>query len=310
MTRSNRKHSFRKGCLTVLVILTGVLGVFIYSIFRCNVSDEEAMSQAKAFCRKLNIQYSTEPKVTGTSFEWFTFSRVKEIWISDEVDGIKMEISCKTGEVRGYVNRSIENMVRRKYRLPDAPTEPRNWPPLVSEAQARAIFFSLAQRIGLPPDVEFSHLYLNKEYGRTWSGYWTRKLNGYPYENGGAVIRITAVDGEFISYGSGSHEPCPTEVKVTEEEAIEEGWRQVRKYLTSEDWKKHGNTYEVKSSDLKIVQPKIIVWLPWYSTRSRLAWVIVIGLKETYQNKYDLPERVTVKVDAATKKLLDARFPK
>jgi hypothetical protein len=297
--------------LSIPIIILIVLFLIIKSFFVCNVSDKEAIILAKAFCNKMGITYSLEPLISYTSFDSPVInSRVKEVDFGEYLSEITIYINCRNEEVVYYDNKKIKESVRKKYKIPILITEPRNWPPFLSENKAKEIILSIANKISLPADVELSKLSLDKDYGY-WIGYWERKHNGFPYDMDSIRIKIMAVDGEFYEYKKRYFgEPCPTEVKVTREEAIQEGWRQVTRLFKKVDWNKYKDAYEIGLVELKIVQPNVLFGklTPIGSTKSRLAWVVVYGLKdrldEHKMKEVDYMLSMTIKIDAATKKFL------
>jgi hypothetical protein len=194
----------------------------------------------------------------------------------------------------------------RKYNIERDSRKPRKWPPFLPESRAKEIIFALADKIALPNDVELSKVQINDDDG-TWNAAWIRKHNGYVYEENHVRISIMAVDGEFYSYVKRFQgKPCPTEVKVTKEEAIEKGWKKVSSYL---DYVKLG--YEVESAELKIVQPNAFLGfvIPmWKSKNSRLAWVINYAPKKPLDDNKRMEsgyhDRFVIKIDAANKSFL------
>lgn len=284
--------------------------------FSCAISDKEARASTKIFCNKMGIIFSQEPWVMETDYVWrIDNSEVKEVAFGERGDyrGF-IKVSCNDKEVVFYLNSELRNQIQKKFKISSITTEPHNWPPFLSEEKAKEIIFSIAKKIGSPPDVEFYQLGLDKENG-IWSGNWIRKHNGYIYEKDGIRIEIMAVDGEFYSYSKSYYgKPCPTDVKVNKEDAINEGWQQIYRLFKEVNWNKQKPDYEIKSAELKIVQPNTLAGkiITHHSTESRLAWVVVYGLK-IKPDRYKLAEvsylqRMTIKIDAATKKFLGGGY--
>jgi hypothetical protein len=303
--------------LSISIIILIALFLVIKSLFICNVSDKEAIALAKAFCNKMGVNCSQEPWIFDTDFVLpIKNSKVKMVDFGKNDKDISISISCHNKEVCFFANWKIKKSVFKKYNISSIITnEPRKWPPLLPESKSKEIIFTIANKIGLPSDVEFSKLSLDKYYGY-WIGYWTRKHNGFPYELDFIEIKILAIDGEFYVYRKWFFgKPCPTEVKITKEEAIKEGWRQVTRVFTKVDWKNHKDDYRVKSAELKIVQPNVISgqFSSFLSTNSRLAWVLIYGLKEQPDERklqeVDYMEQMTIKIDAATKEFLGGGRP-
>lgn len=296
--------------LIAAIVMVGLVFI-INSIFGCHLSDKQAVTLARDFCSKLGIICSEEPQVLGSHFNSYGLmlnTKVKEVSFDDVT--MRISVNCSNREVAGCLNQDIERQIRRKYRISYSKSEPHTWPPFLSEDKAKEMIFSIAEKIGLPQGAEFSRMTLNEERG-LWAGYWIRKHNGFRYDRDSIGISIMAVDGEFVSYHkSFLGMPCPTDVRLTKEEAIEAGWKQVEKYLGTERWTKYRSAFEVKSADLLIVHPTIwegMVVPPWYSTKSRLAWHIVYGLKsrdDRMRIAVGFKTRMTLEIDAATKKFL------
>lgn len=306
----------KKIIVSILAVTAIGLFVSIHSIFGCSVSDEEAISLAKNFCNRLDIAFEQKPWIFGTSFEKFmTGAKVKEVSFGEKGDSkIFVEISCKNKEVVGFFYWDIRQQVQKKYHISSVTTEPRHWPPFLSEDKAKEKLFFFAAQTGLPSDVVFSRCSLDKDNG-IWSAYWNRMHNGFPYEDDFVVLRIMAVDGEFYQYGKNfMGEACPTEVKIDKEDAITEGWRQVGDLFKVSTWEKYKGDFEVKSAELKITQPNVLAgrMVAFYSSKSRLAWKIIYGLKSKPDRQklaaIGFKQRVTIKIDAATKKFLGGDY--
>lgn len=299
--------------LTIILINIIVLPITTYG---CGISDAVAISSAVNFCKKMGINFSREPWVLSTNnSSRFSNSETKEIAFGERGDfkGF-VTVSCDNKEVYSYFNSELRNTVQKKYKIPSVTSQPHNWPLFLSESKAKERISSIAKKIGLPSDVEFTQIGIDKENGLI-SGRWVRKLNGFPYEQDKIRIEIMAVDGEFYSYNKTYHgKRCPTEVTVRKEEAIKEGWAQIERLFKKVDWKKHKKDYEIKSAELKIVQPNVLAGqiVRRHSKESRLAWVFVYGLRS-------LPSRdklgeiaylqsIKIKIDAGTKKFLGGDY--
>lgn len=302
----------------VCVILVVSVLFFWRDTLCCEISDKDAIDTGKQFCQKMGIiTFSQEPWVSRTDHFWRrNYDRFKEIEFGEKGDSkISLYVSCGSKDVISYNNWELRDQIRKKYKIPSVTSEPHNWPPFLLEEKAKEIILSIATKIGLPSDFEFQRFWLNKEDG-IWSGHWIRKQNGFQYEidANSMNIGVAAVDGEFISYyKSASGKPCPTDVKVNKEEAIEQGWQDIFRLFQDVDWNKHKQDYKV-SAELRIVQPNTLAgqMVRQYSKESRLAWVIVYDLIKPEQAdqlklKADAVRylyRITIKIDAATKKFL------
>lgn len=297
--------------LITLVFLLVYIQLLPGTASGCNVSDEAAIASAKSFCKKVGISFSREPSVTGVNESIIDGSSLtKQIEFGEKGNSKgSINVSCVTKDVQYYFNSELRDYVRKKYKIPSVTSEPHNWPPFLSEDKAKKIMFSVAKRIGLPPDVEFSQLSIDKENGKM-SGKWVRKHNGYPYAGDGIRVEIMAVDGEFVFYSKNySGKPCPTEIKVSKKEAIKESWRQIeRLFGESSGWNRHEDDYEIKSAELKIIQPNVLDgrMVSRRSTESRLAWVIEYKLKNRGRREDSLLS-ITIKIDAGTKKFLGGK---
>jgi len=296
----------REWLFVIAILMIGLL-CSGESIYGCDLSDKEAIGLSVNFCSKMGIICSQEPWVLRTDH----YFRVSDLEKKEVVFGARgdfkifMSVSCNNKEVDYFDNSELEQQVRIKYKIPNNTQVPHNWPLFLSETKAREKILTVANKIGLPKDAEFKAVGLDKENGQ-WSATWIRKYNGFHYENDHINIKIMAVDGEFYSYGKYYvGKPCPTEVKVSKEKAIEAGSREI--------WRLRGimlqiPNYEIASAEVKIVQPntrmdKITGNL---STESRLAWVLVYELKS--QHEADCPQRITIKIDAGTKEFLGGDF--
>lgn len=303
-------------CLLIFVFLSCFIIISKLTL-ACGMTDEEALNSAKNFCKKMGVLYLQEPWVLRTQYSWsIDNSEVKDVEFGKRGDyKISVDVNCATKEAEAFFNWDIERYVRKKYKISPITTEPRNWPPFLSEDKAKKKIFVIAEKIGLPPDVEFSRLGLNKENGY-WGGSWIRKHNGFPYEEDKIRIEIMAVDGEFFSYYKKYYgKPCPTDVKVSKEEAIEQGWSEIsRLFGKIVYWVKYQREYEIKSVELKIIQPNTLAGqiTRQNSTESRLAWVIDYGLKTPPTPKklkeVNYLQLIRIKIDAATKKFLGGDF--
>lgn len=302
----------------ILILVNIIIGSLTLTgdICACAISDKEAIALSKNFCSKMSVTCLGEPWVRSTEpFGLVNDLEFKDVEIGEQRDHkISFQICCNHKEVIGFYNWELERQVRKKYKISSVTWEPHNWPRFLSEKKAKEIILSIAKKIGLPRDMEFAQLRLDKEKG-IWSGHWIRKHNGFEYEEESVGIDIMAVDGEFYTYGKRYvGKPCPTEVKVSKEEAIKEGWEQIARLFSQVNWKKYKKDYEIKSAELKIVQPNTLAGkiVPRYSRESRLAWVIVYGLKtQPDPNKLrtiNYLRGIDIKIDAATMKFLGGDY--
>lgn len=312
------------------LIVATILVIALNINFR-HVSDREAVKIAFDFLTKAGIQLSTTPHVEKLNkpdmpfyFEILDFvlqnivfrhNDGKKVIVGEELKEDHYLAISDSREVAYYSNRKIEKEVFKKYNISPDNRKPRNWPTLLTENKAKELAVFYANKIGLPKDVEFSHMFLNLAYNGTWDATWIRKLNGYPYEGDSCNISIMAIDGELHSYNKRfTGKPCPTVVKVTKEDAIEKGWKKISSYVNTENIK---NEFDITSSELKIIQPNVFLGMVisnvfWKSKSSRLAWVINYKMRseqtleqnEQKRMQFHYHDHFTIYIDAASKKFL------
>lgn len=305
----------KKVIYSLLIIL--LIGLFIYikTISGCSVSDKEAITKTMEFCARVDVGLSKEPWILVPDEARLMFNEEVKVVAFGQKGNTEVEvrINCKLKRVVGFFNWDIRRQIKRKFNIPNVTSEPHNWPPFLSRNKAKDRILSLANKIRLPSDVELHNLSLDKNTG-IWSGWWVRKRNGYSYEKDGVGISILAVDGELFSFGETFNGgPCPTDVKVSKEAAIEEGWRQIERLFNNVDWAKYRQEFTVKCAELKIVQPNVLLgqMVPYFSAKSRLAWKIIYELTKLDKDSVvavDFKQRITIKIDAATKKFLGGDF--
>lgn len=288
----------------VIIVIAGALALLV--LWFSGISDKEANDIAKKFYQKTGVPVASEPWVASYRLIELLTGR-KEVVVGERGHfSLTTSVSTKTEEVVYFSNSSLHQSMLKWER---AAAEKQKQVAL-PETEAKEAILRLASRIGLPEDFELDTIKLNKEYG-LWGGYWKRKYRGYQFENDSISIRITAGDGEFYSYGkSFSGRPCPTDVAVTREKAIEVGRKRVYTLLADERAKKHLQDYIVSSSELKIVQPNAILgqFSPYYRANSRLAWVVVYTLRDSNNEvmiaDVNFVDRFVIKIDAATGKVI------
>ena len=285
-----------------IIVIVGALALLF--LWFSGISDKEAINIAKRFYQKTGVRVASEPWVDSYPFiELFTGR--KEVIVGERKHfSLLTSVSTKTEEVLYFRNSSLlQSML--KWKAAEAEKQKQLALP---ESEAKEAILRLASKIGLPGGFELDTIKLDKEYG-LWGGDWKRKYRGYPFETDSISIRIMASDGEFNSYRkSFSGRPCPTDVAVTREKAIEISRKKVFSLLADE--RAHLQDYVVSSPELRIVQPNAIFgWLsPYHRANSRLAWVVVYTVSDS---KYDLTignanfsERFVIKIDAATGKVI------
>ncbi|NVN98430.1 MAG: hypothetical protein HXX17_03830 [Geobacteraceae bacterium] len=301
-----------KAILVLIAMVMSSLWLMTDATAQCNVSDKEALTTAKNFCRKVNVKFSSEPvvrRVNESIVDGRAMTKQVEFGEKGQSKG-SFKIGCNDKDVVFYLNSETIDHVWNKYSIPKVTTKPHNWPAFLSENEAKEIMLSNLNKIGMPQGVEFAGIDIDKQNGRM-SGRWVKKYKGFPYEGDGIIIGIMAVDGEFVSYSKSYYgKPCPTEVNVNKAEAIKEGWKQIERLFGGQsDWNRHEDDYEIKSAELKIVQPNVLAGriVSRRSPESRLAWVIEYKLKDKLKQADSLL-LLKMKIDAGTRKFLGGDY--
>lgn len=319
-----------------ILIVIAVLVVTGYCMFTwCSITDDKAIFLANDLLIKTNITTNNKPWVFRLndngqlmSFSWI-LNTVTDIYINKKVKNvvygdkrnsdIDIYVGCAAKEVTGLINWNIRKTVFSKYNIPLNNRKPRMWPPFLAEDKAKEIVLSYANKIGFPKDVELYKMRLDLQNDGTWEGIWKRKFNGFPYEDDMISVEVMAIDGELYSYRKSFYgKPCSTNVKVTKEDAIVTGWKKMYEYFDANKAEHLTKEYEVKTAELKIVQPNIFFGyvIPiWKSNSSKLAWVIEYNLKaESDVNKYENKlaqfghhDKFVLKFDSVTNKFLGGR---
>jgi len=140
---------------------------------------------------------------------------------------------------------------------------------------------------------------------------WYRTYNDYEFKSEGVVMYLDSITGDILSINNiyEGVAKCPTEVKITKEEAIE---------IARKEWggaRREGNYVlvigTVESAELKIVHPNYFWKYHEFrnENRTRLAWVIIFTeghrLKEK-EAKYD--SSVLFYIDASTGEVLGGDY--
>lgn len=300
----------------ILIAAAIFISISFYNVFNCNVSDDNAIKIFKTFCNKIGIKREAEPWVLRTYKDNIFFgNKLKQVVIGNKGSFKQtIEIACSNKDIVGCSDLEQRNRVFRKYNIKVNDPKGSSWPQFLSEDQASRTLLSFAAKIGLTKDVEHPEIILDRK-NCEWIAKWKRSYNGFPYENDIIRLDIMAVDGSFYSYGK--HfvgRPCPTEVKISEEQAIEIGRNKVLNTLVDAKAKKHIRDYVVSSSQLKIIQPNAVFgfFTPYYRSKSRLAWVVTYSLRDNNNLKLgedvNFADRFVIKIDAATGKVIGGHF--
>lgn len=308
-----------------------------------NFSDKEGRSKVHEFNQKFNLTCKDE-SVLDRDLSMSTLgSNIKgyyglHAFGSDIYKPYGLYLSCKdpTAESKGidipfayyvvngnskevemYANRAVYEIGRKKAGWSPVAGDPRgrvNWPPFMPKEEASQIVDSLAPKLEIPTDMVFDRIEQNEKNG-VWNAIWLRKKDGYWYAGDAVSINIMGATGEFIGYTKTYRgTPCPTEVKVTKEKALDLGWNKVRKNIPWKLRKQMNDYYKVGEATLLIVQPNNY-WgyqMPQKNKDSRLAWVISYhfsgGLIDPRPDKP--AELFTQEEDKASSRYLAARFNK
>jgi hypothetical protein len=284
------------------------------------ISNEEAVKIANNFCNKLNLTCKGEPSIrdhiAGLNHmlirDYFSI-HYPEIPVWDphkknfvlvvyngtpgRVDYISFEIRNKSKSVEGYQNFPIYNHYEQKYvhegrSKSGSPYTYRDWPEVMSEEKAMKIFNSIAKKIGIPSDMFFERIEKHKRAG-VWNAIWLRKKNGYQYEGDAISMSIIGATGEFIGYTKTYFgQPSATDVKINKDQALELGWKNLKKNIS---WRLRKRVKEIYDANAKLLILRQNYNKNKYKT-SKLAWVIKYeftgGIKRDYKikDKYEWTE--------------------
>ncbi len=186
---------------------------------------------------------------------------------------ISFIVGRHSGEIATYSNRRLYFEMENKYGVKDSESKAIAWPHFMSEEDAKRAISSIADRLKLPADMTLQTIKQNYKKG-VWTAVWQRELNGYRYEKDRMLVSIMGATGEFVEYlKTYKGHPCPTEVRLSQQEITKRGWsRFIEKLPTSLRGKAH--TLYGTDVSLRIVQPRVFSWLPTEKNESRLAWIV------------------------------------
>lgn len=281
---------------SAIIVIAGALALLV--LWFSGISDKEAVNVAKKFYQKTGVRVASEPRVDSNPLlELIT--GYKEVVVGEQKKRFSLlTLSRKTEEVASFTLLQWKKAAAEKQVA-------------LSEMEAKEAIIGLASKIGLPGDFELDTITLEKKDG-LWVGIWKRKYRGYPFEKDSISIQIREGDGEFFSYWkSASGRPCPTDVVVTREKALEVARNKVYSLLADE--RSHLQDYVVSSPELKIVQPNAIFgWFsPYHRANSRLAWVVMYTVIDSKQDltigNANFKEWFVIKIDAATGMVVGGR---
>jgi len=284
---------------------------------RNHISDNEAIGIARSLSERLNIKHNHELKVRWKGIAEILFFGTDTLPVVFSDNNKLLAFVSRKNKVVTRLN-NPEAMDRVLDKL--GPEYRKTWPPFwkidkpelfIDENQARVILKGLSEKIGLPNDVQDPEFHLNKEYGH-WTARWKRKYNGYLFDKDYVSITIIAINGEFDGYSKDYKAgPCPTEVKVRKEEAVQKAFKRFLEDFPAGMWEKNKDKFEVVSADLRIVKPDEY-WrrlVPFSDSESRLAWVVVFDVKKGKENTTIgilNKDKSVIDVDAATNEILSS----
>ncbi|WP_281184598.1 hypothetical protein [Trichlorobacter lovleyi] len=285
----------------------------------CGVGDNISIVVFNKFCNSININIDGERWILGKIYCHLNpLNKIKEVVVGKRGSfKASAKVNYITKEVLQIENYETRNKIFNKYNISLDNRKIRNWPDLLSEQQAKQIAFIYAQQIGLPLDVKFSHMSLDMAYTGTWIAHWIRMHNGYQYENDFLTINIMAVNGEFYSYGKYyKGNPCKTEIKISKVDAIKISRDKVNSLINGNKTDLDVTKYIATSPELKIIQPNVMIgaFMPLHYSNSRLAWIITYILPSNQDmhlvESGDFTEKIVIKVDAASGRIIGGNFSK
>jgi hypothetical protein len=314
------EENLRKKLFIIVGLILGIIVLLVgYSHIENNLSGNDVIGLANSLADRLNVkhnhQLSVKPK--GIVETLLLGTDTLPVVISDN-NKLLAFVSSKNREVTQLNNPEAMDGVLDKlgpeYRKTLPPFWKKDKPELfMEENQARKILLELANKIGLPSDVEGPEILLNKDYGH-WIAKWKRKYNGYTFDKDYVSVSIIAVNGEFDGYSkSYKAQPCPTDVKIQRQQAVEKAFKVFVEYFPKDKWEKNKDKFELISADLRIVKPDEY-WrrlTPFGDAESRLAWVVVFDVKkgqETETIGVLNKDKSIINVDAATARILSSEI--
>jgi hypothetical protein len=297
------------------VIILLVMVLLSISSINCNLSDKEAIEISKSFYNMMGIRDNSDPFVANKSIsELIVFGSKSKLVVVGDTHKYKMltDIGCKNKDIIHFSNNELRESLHNRYSVTVDGKRVLKRPPFLAEEKAQDIILSYGSKIGLPNDVEYSGISLDKSNG-IWTARWKRKFNGYVYDDDYIVISIMAVNGDLYGFTKWlKGKPCSTEVKVSNTEAIIVANKEFANYFNKDTWEKNKDKFEVKSAELKIVQDKsILKRILSLNGKSRLAWVIVFDTKPGFETRTIgiIKKDVSIiRIDAVNKKVLSSEI--
>lgn len=321
MKTTSKKRTIYTCFLGIILLSAALTLLTYYYFFKCNVSDEQALKIADNFCSSFDIKINDGGFSVLNSNPTKACLKTKSVFFGPAktfMRGISVDIDCRSGDIYSYRNSGIIQDFIDKYggRIKPGNMEKEyvNWPPAMSEIQAKSIIDSLAVKLKIPADMVFNGLTKEGE-GKNhskdgyWVASWVRERMGYRYENDRALIEIMGATGHFVSYRKDYFgTPCSTDVLISKEKAIELGQARLIRLIGNETWTKAKDRYKT-TAQLLIIQPSVIVGYTvpfWASKKSRLAWVIKFEITDTagWEELGAPTTFVDIRIDAGTGKYL------
>lgn len=302
--------------LMVLAVLLGAVTLFKLASRRGRVvSDEEALTTHRKIKERLGLEQE-EPKLSiKEKLDDCIFGHIINV-----MDGVvHTRFDARSGEVLGFSNdRFRQVFYKEQEKLPEIIEATKTKEDVLELSKE---YVELITGVPIPQDCYLAKLkYYNSGNGKgEWYILYTRRLNGYEYytNTGGIGISIVDASGKLISLVRWPESgPCPTEVKISEEEAKEIALREVLKFIefTEKIAEKEGEDIQddeipnpsISSCKLWIVNPNDFLkkffrgkGVSSSATREvRLAYVIEVDMstEELFQ--------LIIFVDAATGKII------
>jgi len=263
--------------LTIILICLFSFCYFIYSNYR------NAISKTEEFCERFNIACEGKPSVrfllsnhypTGTTTLGAKPSAMDTLVRFHKKDAyINFIVGRESGEIELYYNIWIKNRFKEKYNERKATKYSRgriNLPRFLSKKEAEDIIKAIIPKLEIPSDMTFNRMDKDEKEG-LWNAYFIREKDGYRYREDKIVISIIGATGDFVGYTKTyKGKPCPTQVNVNKDSAVELGWSKLQQNISVNLQKKLKEIYKV-TTELLIVQVRDF---PFIEDKSRLAWVV------------------------------------
>ena len=296
----------------ITIIICSVIVTLISVRKLCNVSDDEAISIAKHFLKRVDVNSDGEPSIKRDISQILVFGlRSKLVLFGKDSNALLLNIDCNNGNVVNFKNRGL--LYRASNR--SSSNGGRNSlaePQILDKEKARLIILSYGNLIGLPGDVLFSSIRLDKT-NSVWIGQWKRSFNGIEFEGDYVAISIMASGGELYGYSNSIHgTTSKTEPSITQKQAIDVSYNEFASFFSETKWNQNKNKFEVKSVELKLVNSSSFLSQILFSRYdTKLAWVVVIDTKKGMDSKTVgiLNKDPSIfRVDAITNKLISSEI--